>query len=64
MTKILVYWGKGIREGCSGMTLNQLESFLVLAQKGGGTSLAEKRGICRLFTRSWASSCFTAVPAA
>lgn len=25
--------------------------FLVLAQKGGGTSLAEKRRICRLFTR-------------
>lgn len=26
-------------------------AFLVLAQKGGGTSLAEKRRICRLFTR-------------
>ena len=25
--------------------------FLVLAQQGGGTSLAEKRSICRLFTR-------------
>lgn len=27
------------------------KAFLVLAQKGGGTSLAEKRRICRLFTR-------------
>lgn len=26
-------------------------AFLVLAQKGGGTSLAEKRRVCRLFTR-------------
>ena len=26
-------------------------AFLVLAQKGGGTSLAEKRWVCRLFTR-------------
>ncbi len=27
------------------------KAFLVLAQKGGGTSLAEKRRVCRLFTR-------------
>ena len=32
-------------------TLLAHKCFLVLAQKGGGTSLAEKRGICRLFTR-------------
>lgn len=32
-------------------TLLAHRSFLVLAQKGGGTSLAEKRRICRLFTR-------------
>ncbi len=41
MTKILVYWGKGIREGCSGMTLNQLESFLVLAQRLNFTQAAD-----------------------
>ncbi len=27
------------------------KAFLVLAQKGGGTTLAEKRRVCRLFTR-------------
>lgn len=27
------------------------KAFLVLAQKGGGASLAEKRNVCRLFTR-------------